>query len=127
MKESKEKKSGGKKFDGAKPRVDLIPVEFTVGTAKALTFGAGKYGEHNFREGIQFSRLLGAAKRHIDLELAGVEKDKDSGCEHWMNACASLCMYAFMKKHKSEYDDRFKYTKEQLELIEEMMYGDLND
>lgn len=116
--------SQGKKNDQNKPRLDLIPIEFTIGVAKPLTLGVTKYGEHNFRQGMKFSRLLAAAKRHIDLELAGIKADKDSGYEHWMNAAASLAMYAFMKTHRPDMDDRFKYTDEQLTLIEKLMYGD---
>lgn len=114
----------GKKNDSQKPRMDLIPVEFLIGTAKPLTHGANKYGQHNFRQGITYSRLLSAIKRHIDLELAGVKIDADSSCEHWMNACAGLSMYAYMKTHRPDMDDRFVYSPEQLQVIEKMMYGD---
>jgi hypothetical protein len=116
--------SGGKKNDNKKPRVDLIPIEFTIGTAKALTYGADKYGEHNFREGIDFARLLAAAKRHLELEIAGIEIDKDSNNEHWMHVAASIAMYAFMKKNRPDLDNRYKYTDEQKEAIEKMMYGE---
>lgn len=117
----------GKKDDKQKPMIDLIPIEFTIGTAKALNFGANKYGKHNYRKGITYSRLLAAAKRHIDLELAGIKADKDTKEPHWHNACASLAMYAFMVTHRKDMDDRYKYTDEQLKLIEEMMYGEPDD
>lgn len=113
----------GVKYDSGKVRLDLIPVEFTVGTGKALTFGANKYGQHNFRQGIDYQRLLGAAKRHIEAELAGIEQDRESGLEHWMHAAASLAMYAFMKKNRPQNDDRFKYTEEELKALEEFLYG----
>jgi len=116
--------SKGKKFDGKKPRVDLIPPEFTIGTADALTFGGKKYGEHNFKEGIQYSRLLGAAKRHIELELANVGVDGDSKLDHWKLACASLAMYAFMVRNRSAMDDRFQYTDEEKKALVDMMYGE---
>lgn len=116
--------SGGKKNDSKKPRLDLVPTEFTVGVAKALTFGAKKYGDHNFREGINFSRLLGAAKRHLELELAGVDIDEDSGMEHWQLAAASLAMYSFMKAHKPELNDLYKYNDEEKQKLVELMYGD---
>ena len=114
----------GKKFDGAKPRMDLMPHEFNIGVSKAFTFGAEKYDAHNFKNGLEMSRLLAAAKRHIELELAGVKIDKESGLEHWMLAGASLAMYSFMKTHRPEMDDRYKYTEEELARIEEMMYGE---
>lgn len=116
----------GKKDDSEKPKVDYIPVEFTIGTAKALTFGGNKYGAHNFRKGINYTRLLAAAKRHIDLELANIENDRDSNLEHWTHAAASLAMYAFMKYHRKDFDDRFQYTEEEKKTLEELMYGEKN-
>lgn len=114
----------GKKNDNGKPRLDLIPSEFLIEIAKALTYGGNLYGEHNFRNGIDYSRLLSAAKRHIELELAGIESDKDSGHSHLAHAGASLAMYAFMKVHRPEFNNLFKYTEEEKKKIEEMMYGE---
>jgi Domain of unknown function (DUF5664) len=116
--------SEGKKSDTGKPRVDLIPVEFTIGVAKALTFGANKYGQHNFRNGISYSRLLAATIRHLQLELAGIDNDRDTKEPHWQNAGAGIAMYAFMKTHRPDQDDRFQYTDEQKKLIEQLMYGE---
>lgn len=114
----------GKKNDSKKPMLELIPVEFTIGTARPLTHGAKKYGTDNFRQGISYRRLLAAAKRHLEMEIAGIEKDSDSGMEHWEHAAASLAMYAFMKKHRKDLDDRYKYTEAEKKAIEDMMYGD---
>lgn len=114
----------GNKLDQGKPRLDLIPTEFNIGVGKALGYGAKKYGEDNFRKGIGYRRLLGAALRHIELELSGVPLDDESGLEHWMNASASLAMYAFMKKNHPNLDDRYKYTEEQLKELVKQMYGE---
>ena len=51
----------GKKFDEGKVRVDLIPTESLFAVAEVLTFGASKYGEHNWRKGMAWSRLYAAA------------------------------------------------------------------
>lgn len=119
----RESKLTGVKHDQNKPRTELIPTEFIIEVAKALTFGQAKYGEDNFRQGISYRRLLGAAKRHIELELAGIETDGDSGHSHLAHAGASLAMYAFMKAHRPDLDDRYKYTEEEKKKLEEMMYG----
>lgn len=113
----------GVKHDAGKPRTELIPTEFIIEVAKALTFGANKYGDDNFRQGISYRRLLGAAKRHIELELARIETDSDSGHSHLAHAGASLAMYAFMKAHRPDLDDRYNYTEQEKKKIEEMMYG----
>jgi len=113
----------GKKNDTNKPRLGLIPVEFTIAVAKALTFGAKKYGDHNFREGIKYSRLLDSAKRHLELEIAQVGVDKESGLPHYAHAAASLAMYAFML-NKPELNDLYAYSDEEKELIVRTMYED---
>lgn len=118
-----EKEQTGSKNDSGKPRMELIPAEFTIEVAKALTFGANKYADDNFRKGISYKRLLGAAKRHIEQELAGIETDNESGLSHLAHAGASLAMYSFMKTHRPDLDDRYKYTEEQKKKLEEMMYG----
>jgi len=121
------KNEGGKKFDGNKPDSTLIPVEFIIQVSKVLGFGAGKYGKHNFRDGLNYTRLLSSIKRHIDLEIAGVETDKDSGMPHWALAGSAIAMYAFMKTHRPELDDRYKYTDEEKNVLEEMMYSDSDE
>jgi hypothetical protein len=119
----REMPKAGIKHDGGKPRTELIPTEFMIEVAKALTFGANKYGDNNFRNGLSYTRLLGAAKRHIELELAGIEQDSESTHSHLAHAGASLAMYAFMKAHRPDLDDRFKYSEEEKKKLEEMMYG----
>jgi hypothetical protein len=103
----------------------LIPVEFLIGLGKALAHGAEKYGTHNFRKGLSYSRLLDATERHGKLELAGIEKDRDSGLPHWAHAAASLAMYAFCKRWCPSFDDRYQYTDEQKAQIEKEMYDNL--
>jgi hypothetical protein len=115
--------SGGIKLDNGKPRMTLIPIEFLTGLGKALTFGASKYDDHNFRKGFKYTRLLDAAERHLKLENAGIESDRDSGLPHWAHAAASLAMYAFCKKWFPDLDDRWVYTEDQKRQIEEDLYG----
>jgi len=112
----------GTKNDKGKPQLDLIPVEFLIEVGKALTYGAIKYSKYNFRAGISYSRLLSAAKRHIELEIAGIESDKESGLSHLAHAAASLAMLAFMKVHRKSFNDLYQYTDEEKKEIEKMMY-----
>lgn len=114
--------SKGNKLDTRKPRMTLIPVEFMIGLGKAFTFGSKKYTDHNFRKGIELTRLLDAAERHLKMELAGIDRDRDSGLPHWAHAAASLAMYAFIKKWHKNMDDRYKYTEEEKESLEKEMY-----
>ena len=63
----------GLKADDGKIRFDLIDAEVNEELAKVLTFGAEKYAEENWRKGINFKRLIAAAKRHLNE----IEKNND--------------------------------------------------
>lgn len=94
-----------------KPPLDLLTLEFLKGTAQALGFGANKYGRHNFREGIDHSRLIAAALRHINQYNSGTDEDGESGLSHLAHAAASLNMLMWMVENRPELDDRYKGNK----------------
>lgn len=100
--------SGGIKHDSNKPPLDLLTLEFLTGTANALAFGAAKYGRHNFKGGIDHSRLIAAALRHINQYNAGEDNDPESGESHLSHAAASLNMLMWMVANRPELDDRYK-------------------
>lgn len=97
----------GTKFDSGKPRVSLIPKAATLGIARALSYGEKKYGTHNFRNGISFSRLADATFRHMTSWLEGENNDPESGLSHLDHAIASLAMLKFMEEHRADMDDRW--------------------
>lgn len=98
----------GTKNDSGKPAITLIPREAVEGCAKALTYGAKKYGRHNFREGIAFSRLADACMRHLLAYMDGENIDDESGNNHLDHAMASLAMLQYMHYNKTNFDDRYK-------------------
>ena len=98
----------GKKFDEGKIRVDLLPSESLFAVAEVLTFGASKYGEHNWRKGMAWSRLYAAAQRHMMKWNAGETHDEESGKNHLAHACVNLLMLLSYEKSCRELDDRFK-------------------
>jgi hypothetical protein len=100
--------SGGIKHDNGKPRISLIPREALEGAAKALTFGANKYNAHNFKKGIEYSRLVDAVMRHLIAWVDGEDNDLESGLSHLDHALASLSMLKYMEVNKTEMDDRYK-------------------
>jgi hypothetical protein len=100
--------NGGIKHDNGKPRISLIPREALEGAAKALTFGANKYNAHNFKKGIEYSRLVDAVMRHLIAWIDGEDNDLESGLSHLDHALASLSMLKYMEVNKTEMDDRYK-------------------
>lgn len=55
------------KFDDGKARIELVPPESVLAAAKVFTFGAQKYGDHNWEiePGMDWQRLFGACMRHL--------------------------------------------------------------
>lgn len=99
---------GGKKNDQGKPRISLIPKDAIWSIANGLTYGEKKYGTHNFRSGIKYSRLLDAAYRHLTAWEEGEDVDQESGNNHLDHAGASLAMLMFMASNRPDMDDRWK-------------------
>lgn len=55
----------GIKHDGEKVRLDLIPPEAIYALGTILTFGARKYADRNWEEGMDWGRVFGALMRHL--------------------------------------------------------------
>lgn len=98
----------GLKYDQEKPRVDLLDPLALEGLARVLTFGAKKYAAHNWRGGISFCRLLGAALRHIFAILRGEDVDAESGLPHVDHLGCCWMFLSNMMKTRPDLDDRWK-------------------
>ena len=101
--EHEAKTSVGVKHDKGKPRIDLIPPEVILEVAAVLTDGVEEYGEHNWRQGIAYSRLYSAIQRHLLAFWSGDDVDK-SGHRTLAHACTDIMM--LMEMHK-DWDDRY--------------------
>ena len=101
------KQPGGIKFDGNKPRMDLIDRAAMEELGYVLGFGANKYAAHNWRKGIAYSRLIGAALRHIHAFNDGEDKDPESGYSHIGHAMCCLMFLMGTIKHNPDMDDRW--------------------
>lgn len=65
----------GSKFDAGKPPLSLISRTALEEEARVMAFGKDKYGEHQWRGGMNFSRLMDAALRHVYAFADGEDKD----------------------------------------------------
>lgn len=98
----------GIKHDNNKPRMDLIDSEFMVGLAEVLTKGAEKYAAHNWRGGINFSRLIAAAYRHLGAINNGENNDPEWNLPHVYHLACCVMFLSWMQKHRPDLDDRYK-------------------
>jgi len=96
------------KHDRDKIRMELLPPVGLAAIAEVLTYGAIKYGDHNWRNGFKWSRLFGALLRHIYAHMRGQDKDPETGFSHLAHAG---CCILFLIEHEKEglgNDDRYK-------------------
>ena len=105
---TQQKQEPGTKFDFGKPPLDLISVEANIQEAMVLDFGRKKYDTHNWRTGMSWSRVIGAALRHISAFNRGEDKDPETGLSHLAHArCCVSFLLEYEKTHR-EFDDRCK-------------------
>jgi hypothetical protein len=97
---------GGLKYDENKPRMDLLDWTALEGLAKVLTFGANKYEAHNWRKGLEYSRVISAMLRHLAAVQRGEDVDPESGLPHVDHIGCCWMFLSNFTKTKPELDDR---------------------
>lgn len=97
---------GGRKDDAGKNRVDLLPFVALEDIAQVLTFGAKKYDSWNWTKGIVYSRLLGAALRHLFAWARGQDRDPESGLSHLAHAGCCVVFLLYFEHYRKDLDDR---------------------
>lgn len=73
-------------------------ITFIEGLIQVRKAGAKKYSFLNYRGGMEYSRLVGAARRHKHFYpiVLGEKFDQDSGAPHW---AAAACSIAFLLEY----------------------------
>ena len=96
------------KHDQGKVPYDLLPTSALHGVAEVLGFGAKKYAPNNWRKGMGWSRLVGAALRHLTAWNDGEDKDPESNLSHLKHAACCIAFLIEYEEKKLGKDDRFK-------------------
>ena len=94
------------KYDHGKPPLGLIPHSALLEEASVLGFGCEKYGRHNWRQGVEWQRLINSALRHIHAFNDGEDLDPETGLHHLAHARASLGFLIEYTTTHPELDDR---------------------
>ena len=100
--------AAGVKYDDGKPPIDLVDPDYIDGLASVLGFGANKYAAHNWRGGINYSRLIAAAYRHLGAINRGEDLDPESGLPHVYHLACCNMFLASMMATRPDLDDRYK-------------------
>lgn len=99
----------GIKHDQDKLRYDLMSPVSNEGTAKVLTYGAKKYRDRNWENGIAYSRLYRAALGHLQDFWRRNDIDSESNLHHLDHAAANIHMLQHLSIVGPKMDDRPKY------------------
>jgi len=100
------KQEPGLRYDGGKPRYDLIPIDGLIALTDVYTKGAEKYADRNWEKGMSWSRVYRCILSHTFKFMMGESYDEETGCHHMAMAawnCLALCVYDL---RKIEPDDR---------------------
>ena len=98
----------GTKLDQGKLPLDLLDPIALEGLAAVLQFGATKYTAHNWRGGINYSRLLAALLRHTFAILRGERTDPESGLPHVDHIQCCAMFLSNMTKTRPDLDDLYR-------------------
>lgn len=95
-----------KRFNENKIRLDLIPSCLNKEVGKILTFGSIKYGDNNWRKGMEWSKCIASLKRHLlDFE-EGIDYDNESRELHISHLIVNAMFILEYYKTHPEFDDR---------------------
>lgn len=100
------------KFDKGKPKIHLVPPAAIRAIAEVFTFGAEKYGEHNWRQDrdkFPYSRHISSIQRHLLDFQDGIDNDDESGLSHLAHAMTQLMILYTITQEAPQMDDRFKF------------------
>lgn len=101
-----DERTGARKADAEKVRVDLLPVDALLAAAEVFTYGAAKYEARNWEKGFDWSRIYGATLRHLWAWFRGEDIDKESGYHHLAHAACCVLMLLAMATRPVGRDDR---------------------
>lgn len=101
-------KSGAVKYDGKKPRIDLIPSEALLAMGDLFRHGAKKYSDRNWEKGMAWGRMYGSLQRHLISWWGGEDLDPETRKSHLDHAACCIAMLIAYEKRGTGTDDRHK-------------------
>lgn len=96
----------GRKDDGSKLPVHLVPFDAVERITEVLRFGAAKYAPRNWEKGMDWSRVYSALMRHMWAWWRGERADPETGFSHlWHAGCCIMFLIAYEDRQIGN-DDR---------------------
>lgn len=88
------------RYNEGKPDVSLVPSEFILASARAMTYGAKKYkaGNYLLADGMPVTTVYASMMRHLLAWHEGELYDDESGLLHTDHIAANLAMLIELEK-----------------------------
>lgn len=115
----------GVKFDHGKPDFSLLSPIALARLSQVLSVGAKKYAAHNWRNGMNESRLLAAALRHIFAYLNGDDYDQETGLPHTAHAMCCLMFLIELHEASDKHDNRYKQNELVINRLRAILSGEV--
>lgn len=104
---NEKRQAGAIKDDDGKAQFHLTPFIAMEGAGRVLAFGAKKYEDHNWRKGMDWSRMFDAAMRHMVQFWQGQDNDPETGLPHINHALVCLMFLSEYQATETGTDDRY--------------------
>lgn len=112
--------------DEGKAPLAWLPWAAVEGMSMVQAFGHSKYKDfNNYRKGMEVSRNLSCALRHIKEYMEGIDQDHESGRNPLEHA---MCRIAFVLQNLQDgvaIDDRYKKPADPMESYQQLAAGQL--
>ena len=96
----------GIKHDQGKSRIDLIAPEMLFALGDILAYGAQKYAQRNWEQGMDWGRVFGALMRHMWAWWGGEDLDPESELSHLGHAAFHVMGLMQLSYTHKDLDDR---------------------
>lgn len=96
-------------YDDGKAPLSVLPWAALDEMAFVQAYGHAKYKDfYNYRKGMEVSRNLSCALRHIRDYMSGIDLDAESGRSHLAHALTRIAFVLQNMKDGTAIDDRYK-------------------
>lgn len=114
-------KEVSKRFNTNKASIFDAPIIGLSEVSKVGMYGRSKYDEFNWKKQTNSTELLDCIFRHFIKVLYGLDNASDSGCKEMAHLAWNALAYLEKELMGTLIDDRHKYPKEKIEMLESLL------
>ncbi len=107
----------GLKYDGGKPRIDLIPPQFLLELGQLCSNGAVKYAPRNWEQGLRWGQVYSSLQRHAlafwSAPAGGPYLDPETNIHHLVGVAWNAMALYHYSHVLPQWDDRKWHSFEQ--------------